>query len=80
MKITVTKAEGEKCARCWRIVPALSIESGYEDVCERCVIAVLSNKLSTLISGAKELLKEDTTETRRKCENALIIAEGKPDE
>ena len=86
MKITVTKAEGEKCARCWRIVPALSIEPSYGDICERCVIAVLNNKLVTLIRGIKILQdaiksgEEDITDAVRRCNNALAIVEGEPSE
>jgi isoleucyl-tRNA synthetase len=39
-EITVTRADGEKCPRCWRIVPSVSSGSGTEGVCDRCVDAL----------------------------------------
>jgi isoleucyl-tRNA synthetase len=38
--VRVAKAGGEKCARCWRIVPAVSPAAGTEGLCDRCVNAV----------------------------------------
>jgi isoleucyl-tRNA synthetase len=38
--VTVARAEGDKCARCWRIVPSLSSTPETEGLCERCVDAV----------------------------------------
>ncbi|MEO6212944.1 MAG: class I tRNA ligase family protein, partial [Vicinamibacterales bacterium] len=38
--VTVTRAEGEKCARCWRIVPSLSTAPSTDGLCDRCVTAV----------------------------------------
>ena len=40
LEATVTRAEGDKCARCWRIVPAISSASDTEGLCERCVEAL----------------------------------------
>ncbi len=40
VEAVVGRAEGEKCPRCWRIVPALSSAAGAEGVCERCVQAL----------------------------------------
>jgi isoleucyl-tRNA synthetase len=37
LDIVVSKAEGEKCARCWRIVPSVSSEPDTAGLCERCV-------------------------------------------
>ncbi len=37
---SVAKAEGEKCQRCWRIVPDVSRESGTEGLCDRCIEAL----------------------------------------
>jgi isoleucyl-tRNA synthetase len=40
VEITVTRAEGEKCARCWRVVPARSARPDSVGLCERCVDAL----------------------------------------
>jgi isoleucyl-tRNA synthetase len=40
VEVTVTRAEGEKCARCWRIVPAVSSDPSVAGLCERCVTAI----------------------------------------
>jgi isoleucyl-tRNA synthetase len=42
VEVTVERATGDKCARCWRIVPSVSTESGFEGLCERCVHALRS--------------------------------------
>ena len=38
--IVVTKADGVKCERCWRIVPSVTREADREGLCERCVDAL----------------------------------------
>jgi len=38
--VSVLRAEGEKCERCWRIVPKLSREPGLEGLCSRCIPAL----------------------------------------
>jgi isoleucyl-tRNA synthetase len=38
--IAAAKADGVKCERCWRYVPAVSSESGHEGLCDRCVDAL----------------------------------------
>jgi len=40
VEVIVTKATGEKCARCWRIVPATSKNQLTEGLCERCMDAL----------------------------------------
>ena len=40
LHIDVTRAEGHKCARCWRIVDAISSEPDTDGLCERCISAV----------------------------------------
>jgi isoleucyl-tRNA synthetase len=40
LTVTVTRAAGVKCERCWRIVPVVSHEPGQEGICDRCVAAV----------------------------------------
>ena len=36
--VSITKADGEKCARCWKVLPEVSAESGH--LCNRCADAV----------------------------------------
>ncbi|CAN5678246.1 isoleucine--tRNA ligase [soil metagenome] len=40
LEVTVTRAEGDKCARCWRIVPSVSDAAGTAGLCDRCVSAL----------------------------------------
>jgi isoleucyl-tRNA synthetase len=40
LEVEVRKADGEKCARCWRIVPAVSDNESTRGLCDRCVDAV----------------------------------------
>jgi isoleucyl-tRNA synthetase len=40
LEVTVARAEGEKCARCWRMVDGISADAGTEGLCERCVGAI----------------------------------------
>ncbi len=34
--ITIARASGVKCERCWRIVPAVSSEPEWAGLCDRC--------------------------------------------
>jgi isoleucyl-tRNA synthetase len=36
LRITIEKASGVKCERCWRYVPRVSGEPGHAGICERC--------------------------------------------
>jgi isoleucyl-tRNA synthetase len=36
LAITVTRAEGVKCLRCWRYVPEVSEAAGADGLCARC--------------------------------------------
>ncbi len=38
--VTVTRADGTKCERCWRVVPEVSGAAGREGLCPRCVEAL----------------------------------------
>ncbi len=40
LRAAVTRADGVKCGRCWRFVPALSEEPDFAGLCERCVGAL----------------------------------------
>ncbi|MGH7078534.1 MAG: zinc finger domain-containing protein, partial [Acetobacteraceae bacterium] len=35
-------AEGNRCARCWRVLPEVGREPGHPRLCERCADAVES--------------------------------------
>ena len=41
LEVTVTRASGEKCPRCWRYVPALVPVANGDSWCQRCEEAVL---------------------------------------
>jgi len=83
-RITVSKAKGVRCERCWRYVADVSTEPGREGICERCVIAILENRLYSMVRWSqylvdilKDEVKEPTmclAEAIRKCESALDIA------
>jgi isoleucyl-tRNA synthetase len=38
--VSVSRAEGEKCERCWRVLPELSRDPAFPGVCARCVEAL----------------------------------------
>ena len=38
--IAVARADGVRCGRCWRYVPALSTEPAHDGLCERCETAL----------------------------------------
>jgi len=40
VEVVVSRAEGSKCPRCWRVVPVVSTASGVEGLCDRCVDAL----------------------------------------
>jgi isoleucyl-tRNA synthetase len=35
-RVTIERAGGVKCERCWRIVPAVSSEPASAGLCDRC--------------------------------------------
>ena len=40
IEIAITRADGDKCPRCWRIVPSVSADPGTQGLCDRCVDAL----------------------------------------
>ncbi len=40
VEAVVARADGQKCERCWRIVPDVSNEPGTEGLCSRCIGAL----------------------------------------
>lgn len=41
--IVISKAEGEKCERCWTVTPEVGKDSDYPDLCPRCAKVVKEN-------------------------------------
>jgi isoleucyl-tRNA synthetase len=40
LSVEVMRADGQKCARCWRVVPEVSTAAATEGLCDRCVAAL----------------------------------------
>jgi isoleucyl-tRNA synthetase len=40
LEVVVARADGDKCARCWRVVARVSATPGTEGLCDRCVDAL----------------------------------------
>jgi isoleucyl-tRNA synthetase len=46
LHITVDKAAGTKCDRCWRYVPRIHTEPEWAGICDRCVDALVVSGFS----------------------------------
>jgi len=46
VRVTVSKAGGVKCDRCWRFVPAVRTEPEWAGICDRCLDALGGNTAS----------------------------------
>ena len=44
LAIDVTRAEGHKCARCWRMVGEISARAEFEGLCGRCLDAIAGSR------------------------------------
>ena len=51
VSVSVSRAEGSKCERCWRIVPEVSAAPGTEGLCDRCIDALPSGPSTSLGAG-----------------------------
>jgi isoleucyl-tRNA synthetase len=40
LRVTVLKAEGERCARCWKYSTKIGVDKNYVDVCDECAEAL----------------------------------------
>ncbi len=40
VRVVIEAADGEKCARCWKILPEVGAHAGHSDLCGRCADAV----------------------------------------
>ena len=38
LRVAVSSAEGEKCVRCWHVLPDVNTHAGHEGLCSRCII------------------------------------------
>lgn len=47
IKVVVSRAKGEKCARCWQIKESVGLDKDYPDLCERCVSILKSQEEKT---------------------------------
>ena len=45
--VTFARADGEKCARCWRVLPEVGAERQHPKLCRRCADAVESGRACT---------------------------------
>jgi len=43
IKVVITRAKGEKCARCWQVKESVGKDEEYPDLCERCA-SILRNR------------------------------------
>ena len=41
--VVCSLSEGEKCERCWQVLPEVGTIKGHEDICNRCIEAVEAN-------------------------------------
>jgi isoleucyl-tRNA synthetase len=56
--VAVTRAEGQKCDRCWRVLPELSRQPAVPGLCARCVDALPQpgdGPSTTLGAGGREV-------------------------
>jgi isoleucyl-tRNA synthetase len=40
IQVVIKTAEGEKCARCWKVLPEVGAADGHDELCQRCADAV----------------------------------------
>ncbi|MFC3902887.1 Isoleucyl-tRNA synthetase [Acinetobacter marinus] len=38
LRVAVSSADGEKCVRCWHVLPDVNTHAGHEGLCSRCII------------------------------------------
>jgi isoleucyl-tRNA synthetase len=51
VSVSVSRAEGEKCARCWRVLPEISRDPGTDGLCSRCIDALPAGPSTSLGTG-----------------------------
>ncbi len=55
LKITVARAPGEKCERCWNYSTHVGEDKEYPSVCERCSAVLRETGDSALVQGARSV-------------------------
>jgi isoleucyl-tRNA synthetase len=40
LRVQVSAAEGEKCARCWHVLPDVNTHAAHPGLCSRCIVNV----------------------------------------
>ncbi|SSP37805.1 isoleucyl-tRNA synthetase [Acinetobacter baumannii] len=40
LRVQVSAAEGEKCARCWHVLPDVNTHVDHPGLCGRCIVNV----------------------------------------
>ena len=40
IQVVIKSADGEKCARCWKVLPEVGADDGHDELCGRCAAAV----------------------------------------
>ncbi|WLF83427.1 isoleucine--tRNA ligase [Moraxella sp. ZY210820] len=43
LNVKISTADGEKCVRCWHVLPDVNTHAGHAGICGRCVINVAGN-------------------------------------
>ncbi len=38
LRVAVSSADGEKCVRCWHVLPDVNTHAGHDGLCSRCII------------------------------------------
>jgi isoleucyl-tRNA synthetase len=51
-RVTIERAGGVKCQRCWRYVPSISTDPEWDGLCSRCIDALSGPGATTQPSGA----------------------------
>jgi isoleucyl-tRNA synthetase len=55
VSVSVARAEGEKCERCWRVVPEISRQPATAGLCSRCIAALPTGPSTKLGAGGREV-------------------------
>ncbi len=50
--VVVSPAPGERCERCWRVLPEVGCVPGHDDLCRRCAAVVARRAIARALSNA----------------------------
>ena len=51
VSVSVSRAEGDKCERCWRVLPEISRSPGTDGLCRRCIGALPAGRSTSRATG-----------------------------